>query len=266
LSGSAVSRLFELGRAAWPEVSVDREAFARYVRERAPDEEDRPALRAPEIYLACACAGGDGRAIAIFDERYLADVPMFLSRLQPPPHLIADVRQQLLERLFVDGKIAQYSGRGPLRSWLRVVTLRVASDLRRQERPHAEIDEAVPTQALDPELALVKVRYREAFRAALRDAFSALTQEERSVLRLHYLDGLNAERIGVILRLSRATVTRRIAAARERVLAEIHGRLKAQLHATQKELESLLGAVRSDLAMSLSLVFGRADGETQKKV
>jgi RNA polymerase sigma-70 factor (ECF subfamily) len=235
-------------------VSVDREAFARYVTERAPDDAQRAGLRGPEIYLACACAGGDAVAVALFDEHYLADVPMFLSRSRPSPRLVADVRQQLLERLFVDRKITQYSGRGPMRSWLRVVTLRVATDLRRQDRVHAELDDAVPTQALDPELALIKVRYGEAFRSALRDAFAALTQEERSLLRLHYLDGLNADRIALVIRVSRATVTRRIAAARERVLGVTHELLRARLKATPKELESLLGAVRSDLAMSLSLV------------
>jgi RNA polymerase sigma-70 factor (ECF subfamily) len=261
MTDAVVARLFEAGAAAWPEVSLDPEAFARYVEERAPDDEQRSGLRAEEIYLACACAGGDARAVALFDERYLADVPMFLARSHPSERTIADVRQQLRERLFVDRKIAQYSGRGPIRSWLRVVTLRVATDLHRQDRAHAELDESVPTQALDPELALVKLRYGEAFRAALRDAFAALSKEERSVLRLHYLDGLNADRIALVIGVSRATATRRIAAARDRVLDETHRLLRVRLNATQKELESLLGVVRSDLAMSLSVVLREKRGK-----
>ena len=252
MTDATLARLFERGRAAWPGIAVHREVFARYIRERAPDEEQRAAIHGDEIYLACACASGDPNAIALFDQRYLVEVPKFLARFHPSPHTVADVRQHLLERLFVDGKVAQYSGRGSLRSWLRIVTLRVASDLRRQDRMHDDLDDAVPAQALDPELALVKSRYGEALRAALRDAFAALTTEERGVLRLHYLDGLNADRIAIVIGVSRATATRRIAAARERVVAQTHGLLRERLQATQKELESLLGVVRSDLAMSLS--------------
>ena len=167
------------------------------------------------------------------------------------------MRQLIRERLFVEGKITGYSGRGPLAAWLRVVTLRVASDLRSRERPHAEIAD-VPGTAIDPELGIIQRRYGGAFRTALRDALAGLDAEERSLLRLHYLDGLNIERIGVVFQVSRATIGRRMIAVRERIIEDTYRLLRERLKITPGELESLLRVVRSDLAISLSGVLAEA--------
>jgi DNA-directed RNA polymerase specialized sigma24 family protein len=45
-------------------------------------------------------------------------------------------------------------------------------------------------------------------------AIAALDAEERTLLRLHYLDGLNIERIAVVFNVSRATIGRRVIAVR----------------------------------------------------
>jgi RNA polymerase sigma-70 factor (ECF subfamily) len=246
---------YEAGRSAWPGITLDRAVFERYVDERVP-ERDRGSVRAAELYLACACAGGDERAIAEFERRYLTEVPTFLARHNPSEHLLDDVRQQLRERLFVEGKIEQYTGRGTLASWLRVVTLRVTSNLRRQDRHHAELDTAIAGAGSDPELDLVRRRYGQEFQTALRDALAALGPEERTLLRLHYLDGLNIDRIAVIFQVSRATVGRRMLALRERLVADTERLLRERLGTTAGELESILRVIRSDLAMSLSVVLG----------
>ena len=161
-------------------------------------------------------------------------------------------RQQLRERLFVEGKITQYSGRGALTSWLRVVTVRAASNLRRQDRPHADIDEVVLGTAIDPELDVIRRRYGDTFRTALRDAIAGLDADDRNLIRLHYIDGLNIERIAVVFRVSRATIGRRMIAVRERILGETNRLLRERLNATPSELDSLLRVVRSHLGMSLS--------------
>jgi RNA polymerase sigma-70 factor (ECF subfamily) len=245
--------MFEDARRVWPDVALERDVFERYVEERAAGVE-RSTLRGAELYIACACARGDGRALAEFDKRYLSEVPAFLARTNATARFVDDVRQQLRERLFVEGKIKQYSGRGPLASWLRVVTVRVASNMRARDKRHVELDEAIPGAAMSPELGVMQRRYGDVFRSALRDALGGLSPEERSLLRLHYLEGLNIGSIAVVFHVSRATIGRRVLVLRQRILEDVKRLLRNRLNATSTELESLIRVVRSDLAMSLSVV------------
>ncbi len=104
---------------------------------------------------------------------------------------------------------------------------------------------------IDPELALIKRRYGAAFQDALRDAFASLAEEERNVLRLHFLDGLNLDAIARALRMSRATAGRRMISGRARVLEETLRLLGERLPASPAELQSLLEIVRSKLDLSL---------------
>lgn len=136
--------------------------------------------------------GGDARALAAFEQRYLAEVPLFLSGVERGPRVVDEVTQLVRERLFVGerSKILEYSGRGTLGSWVRVVTLRVASNGRRgrgAER-HAPLDEANDAPAVllavDPELAIIKTRYKGEFNEALRAAFADLSPRDRLVFRM----------------------------------------------------------------------------------
>src|SRR5262245_35046638 len=136
---SRIASLFDDGRRAWSGVRVEEATFAAFVRERAGEDADLAALHGADLYLACACAAGDPAALAAFEARYMADVPSFLARVEHASAVIEDVSQLVRERLFVaaDGKrpkILDYSGRGSLGSWLRVVTLRVAMNRRRADR------------------------------------------------------------------------------------------------------------------------------------
>jgi RNA polymerase sigma-70 factor (ECF subfamily) len=248
-----VGEMFEEGRRVWPEVALERGKFERYVEERLATA-GRTLLRAAELYLTCACTTGDRRALAEFERRYLCEVPAFLARSNATPRFVDDVRQQLRERLFVEGKIRQYSGSGPLVSWLRVVTVRVASNMRARDKPHRELDEAIPGEIASPELGMMQRRYGEPFRVALRDVLAALSPEERSLLRLHYLEGLNIGSIASVFHVSRATIGRRVLDLRHRILEDVKRLLRERLNTTSTELESLLRVLRSDLTMSLSVV------------
>jgi RNA polymerase sigma-70 factor (ECF subfamily) len=260
---AALSALVARARAAWPVLAVSDEAFVQYIAARADDDARRAhltSLCAEDLYLACACASGSALAIEVLDRRYLAELPDVLARTGVAPAIAADAVQSLRERLFVStdaapAKIAEYGGRGPLAGWLRVAGLRLASNQRRDEATRAAktrgLARPAALRAIDPEMALVERRYGEAFNHALRDAFTILTAEERAVLRLHFVDKLNIERIGGVLGLSRATVGRRVIAGRERLLAESMRLLSDRLAATPTEIESLLGVLRSKLEVSL---------------
>ncbi len=95
-------------------------------------------------------------------------------------------------------------------------------------------------------------RYGEAFRTAFHDAFAKLSIEQRNVLALHFVDGLNLERIARILRVSRATAGRRVLDAKSGLLDAFLALLRERLKASPEEIESLLRVVQSTLYGSLA--------------
>jgi RNA polymerase sigma-70 factor, ECF subfamily len=259
---ASLARLLAEGRAAWKSAAIEPATFVRYLAERAPGSSpahlDR--LQGADLYLACACAGGDAASVAAFDRHYLAPLPQVLARKGLALDLADEVVQSLRERLFVGAagsraKIVDYDGRGSLAGWVRVAAVRAASNARRDEGTRATIAGGAASPAsmtvIDPELALVKRRYGEAFQAALDDAFASLSGEERNVLRLYFMDGLNLDAIARVLGLSRATVGRRMISGRAQVLEETLRLLGERLPASPTELQSLLGIVRSKLDVSL---------------
>jgi RNA polymerase sigma-70 factor (ECF subfamily) len=143
-----------------------------------------------------------------------------------------------------------------------VAAIRAAKDLRRDEATRAAVaEEGGPPAAIpsvDPELAAIQRRHGDDFNRALHGAFASLTAEERTVLRLYFVDGLNIDRIGGALGLSRATVGRRMITARTRLHEETLRLLGESLRVTPQELESLLAVVRSKLEVSLGALLGPA--------
>src|SRR5262249_38647566 len=153
------------------------------------------------------------------DRVFLSAVPTILSRGGVRGVAPDEIRQRVRERLFVGAsKIAGYSGRGPLQTWLQVVTLRIAIDATRERAmpiaDTAEVDD-LRLAGTDPELKLIKERYREPFKVALRAALAALTSEQRNLLKLHFVDGLTLDQMASLFDVHRTTIARRIAQARE---------------------------------------------------
>jgi len=184
-------------------------------------------------------------------------VPAFVAKLGLDRAAIDEVRQRLRHRLLVPNhaghqKIADYRGLGRLPSWLRVVAIRIALDLKQQE-PHRSSSPPRDDQLVsdDPELDYLRQRYAEDFRVAFVDALRALPIEQRNVLRLHLLDGLSIDRIGKLHDVHRATAARWLVNARERLAKDTQRLLQSRLNVSPSEFESLLRLVRSDLDVSL---------------
>jgi RNA polymerase sigma-70 factor (ECF subfamily) len=256
----ALAAFVARARAASPELAVPAEDFIRHVGARVAGGGDGDAdpvgalddLHAGDLYLACACARNDPAAIAMLERSFLADVPRWLGRLRLPAGVVDEVRQLVRERVLVGDppRIADYAGRGPLGGWLRIVTLRIASDLRANARPSGAAGAPV-LPVIDPEVLLIKRRYGEAFGRAFADAFSALSAEDRNMFRLSYIDGLNLDRMAVVLQVSRATAGRRMLAAKQRLLDTTLRLLGERLRVDAEELKSLLDVLRSGIEISL---------------
>jgi RNA polymerase sigma-70 factor (ECF subfamily) len=256
------SVLVERGRAAWPNINIAAETFTQYMTERLESGEgatEAADLHIEDLYLACGCTLGLKEAVRALDERYLSQVGTFLSRIDRSSTFIDDVRQKLREKLLLahesDGKpkIASYSGRGALSSWMQVAAIRAALNLRRdQKAPKGTIsfedndsDEALLLP--DPELRLLQRRHRDDFRAAFAQAVAALDVESRQLLRWHFLDGLSLTQIGTLRKVDKSTVSRWLAAARQQLFDETQRHLQQQLQVPASDVASLMRVVRHEL-------------------
>ncbi|HEU4533913.1 MAG TPA: sigma factor-like helix-turn-helix DNA-binding protein [Polyangiaceae bacterium] len=265
----SLGELLQRGRSAWPGVDLAAPDFERHLAPRLGGEGAPGELCVEDLYLACACALGDPAAVAAFERHFLSRVSLFLSRMRPEPSLVDEVKQALRVRLLVapagsPPKIAEYSGRGSLQSWLQVAAVRAAIDLRRQrggpEAEGAEREGAAEAVAggRDPELDYLKGRYRAEFEGAFGASLQALPSEQRNVLRLHLVDGLSVDQIGGLFRVHRSTAARWVASAREAVLKETRGLLRARLGVSASEIESLARLIESQFDLSVARLLGDA--------
>ena len=253
-------------RAAWPAIELDEAAFVAYVVARVPADAEPAqlsAIHAADLWLAAACASGGAPALAAFDEHYLAPLDGVLLRSGLAPDQIDEVKQELRRKLLVaDGgepRIADYSGRADLRTWVRTAALRAGIDLIRRRRDLPVEDEelvAVPAIDDDPELAHLKDRYRDELRAAVIEAIAALEARERLLLKYHYIDGFGIDKIAAIYSIHRATAARWLGAAREALAARTQRLLLARLGVTASDLRSIARLVESQLDVSIRRLLG----------
>jgi RNA polymerase sigma-70 factor (ECF subfamily) len=259
-------------RAAWPDLALSEATFFRHLAERLPEEGSLPdALRkvhAADLYLACACAQGHTVAQAALDTHFLPKVDAAVARIEGSGDGAAEVRQRLREKLFTseEGRlphIADYQGSGPLVAWLRAAAVRTALNLRRSEQRRNRVEEDVLAEGTvtggDLELDYLRQRHQADFQAALAEALAALPARERTVLRLHFVEGLSLDRIGAMYQTHKSTVSRWLTRARADVLAEVRRRLAEKLQLSAEELQSLLRIVRSQLDASLSKLLPRSE-------
>jgi RNA polymerase sigma-70 factor (ECF subfamily) len=173
---SALRARWDAARAAWPEVTVESRAFLHFLAERSGER--MPALeRAGDLYIACACALGAPAAIDAFRRRYRTVIAKAIRRIDPSDAFLDDVMQALGMKLFVasaDGppRIAQYDGRSSVRAWLATAATQTALNLcrRKDDQPHESVGSGglALREVADPELLLMKARYKTAFESAIR--------------------------------------------------------------------------------------------------
>jgi RNA polymerase sigma-70 factor (ECF subfamily) len=266
---NALEDLHAAGQAAWPAVNLPGFTLAEslggaFDQDKDPNPEAwLRSLNPGDIFIATACKRQDPVAIAAFDACYLSQplVGSFISRMRPTRAMVDELRQMLREKLFVgqNARIAQYSGRGALSAWLRVMAVRMAIDMKRQRPGEIAVAEAVERepatedgQPRDAEIGLIKDHYRVDFEHALREALSALSSEQRNVLNLHFIEGLTLEQVAKLLRVHRATAARWIASARGAILADVQQRLQERFGWRTDEFQSLVVLLGRDLEVSIA--------------
>jgi len=265
---AALERAWNTGRRQWPDISVSLEQYSDRALVHAPTESALGQLHAADLYLACGCLVGNEQALSAFERDLLPKTVVAVRRLNASPDFCDEVHQLLREKLFVSEeqelpKIAEYAGRGPLAAWVRVSAVRTGLNLRASQRRRKPVTVERVADLLpvdDPSLEYLKVRYSSEFNAALHVAGAALADQDRTILRLKFIDELNIEQIGTIYNVHRATVARWIARIREELFAGTREELERRLDVTTTEFESLLELVRSRLDLSISALL-RAESD-----
>jgi RNA polymerase sigma-70 factor (ECF subfamily) len=254
--GAAVKR----AREAWTDVVVDDSRFAEFLGGRVAAEALETA-RVEDLWAACACATGDGKAIAAVESRYFPDVDAALGKMGLSADRIGEVKQGLRRLLFVGDpdagtapRITEYRGTGDLRAWLRVTAMRAALKLLRKEARETPTDDALleaRAQQDDPELAYMKAAYRAAFKKAFQEALDSLDAQERTLLKQQIVDGLGIDELGSLYQVHRATAARWLQSAREKLLTRTRRTFMINARISSDECESIMRMVRSQLDVSL---------------
>ena len=252
------------GRAAFAQIALDDRRFvrhlARVVKRESRDAGVLSALAIEDLYLACACLEGDAAAAATFRARYRPAIHEAVSGIVSPADA-EDVREQFVQDLFVGTesggpKIASYSGKASLVRWVGVAARRAALMWLRKNQAEGRVRRAVAVETAakdDPsaESAYIKERYRGEFERALTEALRRLPERDRVVLRLSLVNGVSADKIGTMFKVSQSTVSRWLSAARSTLLDDVKETLRRRLDASSDELASLARMVASRLDLTL---------------
>ena len=236
-------------------IACDRFAAAlgRGLRDRSPDAwlDALDVLHGEDVYLALAASREDPAALRAIDGRIRRAASGVGTRMREDSQ---DIAQMIRVRVFDrdeggEVRIAQYSGRGTLESWLRVVGTRVLLNARRRTRPEVVADRsfAEPITTSTPELAVMRAESQATFLSALRAAFERLGEDDRALLEESLVAGKTVTELGRELGVHHATAARWLVRARERLLAGFHEELRGTL-GDSLEARQLIAVLRSRVA------------------
>jgi RNA polymerase sigma-70 factor len=271
-----LTRVWESARAQWPAVKLDPGLFMQHLAERLPREEAARALEAllsqvavGDLYLACACLHDVPLAIETFEQHYLRKLPKLLRDYERSAAAIDEICQLTRVKLLVptaEGlpKIGEYKGKGALMNWVGITAVRIAAKERLRQKPADSLDDpdgpiidpVLP--AMDPELDRIRRLHQEDLRDAMRKAIASLTDEDRYLLRLHYVDGLSTYKMASLLGKSQPTTHRWLAQSQEKLRKETRRLMQDRLQMSQPEFQSIIKLLYSRFELSLSQLLGKA--------
>jgi RNA polymerase sigma-70 factor (ECF subfamily) len=246
------------GQARWPDVPLPLPRFCAHVRGLGVGAQELQA-RAAELYLAVAALDGDPRAINHFERDYLINASQVVTRIDSSRDFLDEVRQQLRVKLFTGERprLGAYNASGGLVEWLRVVALRVALNIKRDVRREISDDKLELQLFFDgneAEREALKGRYLADLRRSLEESFRALEPRERTLLRLHFVDGLGIDALGTMYGVHRATAARWLVTIRRSLFERARVALGARLPLESRALRSIYRALEKDLHLTISRV------------
>lgn len=258
---AACRPLLDRARAAWPDVAVPEATFVDHLARVAGSERDVAGalvgLHAEDLYLALACALGDARALAAFERAHAETLRDALGRMRVTAAAADEAVQRMRQEILLPRgdrppAIMGFSGKGPLRAWLRVIAGRIA---RRDDGTPPGVswnDAAAGVAGEDLELQYLKRTYGSSFEKAFRVALATLTPEARVLLKQRLRHGLTVEQLGAMHGVHASTVSRWVTDARERLVQATRDEMMRMLKVGRAEVSSILRLITSEVDITLS--------------
>lgn len=254
-------RVLEAAASRWPAVRLDARAFGAFLSERLPEHATSlGALHTDDLLLAWACLDGQRDALEAFAAAFRPLVRQVCARSVAADDVSAEVEQHLLVGDGCRAALAGYSGLGPLASYVSVAAMRAVLSAHRaaSRQPQlldddawSELEQRLGDTA-SPEARVETAQLKPHLVSALDEALSALTVRQRSLLRLHYAEGVSAEALGRMYNVHRATSTRWLAEAREAIFTRVQRALAQHLSLGPETLESVNRHLASGVELTLS--------------
>jgi RNA polymerase sigma-70 factor, ECF subfamily len=241
---------------------VEPRAFVAYLAARlGPGDHGPETMRshAADLYLACGCMLGIPEAVRTF-EAMLTEVAAALHHMHLQRSALDEVCQMTREKLLVAEagrapRIAEYTGRGTLRGWTRVVLSRTALNALRDQRRDVPLEEALLDQlaadTCDPELSCLRDQFGAALDRALESAMRRLAADERVLLRQRFVDGLTAEQLARLYRKHRITMVRRLNGVLRTLRAHTEALLASEIGCGHSTAVSIVNLARSQVHLSI---------------
>lgn len=201
----------------------------------------REQLHLEDLALAQACSLGIPSAWEQFSQRYrekLYAMALAISRSDAAARELAD---SIYGDLY-EGKLASYSGRGPLEAWLRAVLSQKYIDGYRSQRRTVSLDDHLVgirqtlfsglPMAVDPRLG-----------EAVKEAFLALPGEQRYLLAGYFFDQRTLAELAQTLGVHESTVSRRL----NRVIRLLRSRISRLLRDKGMTVRQVEESFRTDV-------------------
>ncbi|MGV3619171.1 MAG: sigma-70 family RNA polymerase sigma factor [Archangium sp.] len=232
---------------------MSREDLEREVKARWPSASPSPQLlstaASPLLVLTRAAMAGEPWALDVL-EREVFVVARDRLALRYDRARADEALQYVREQLLVSRPgLDAYQGRGSLLSWVMVIAARRVLAL--STPAETELDEDLPIEDVDVDVALIRARYASTFKRALSRAIASLERRQRLVLRMHVVDGLSAEKIAAVFHVHRATVTSWISSARDDIKTRVAQFVREEAGIGANEFDSIVHVVQQFTDLSL---------------
>lgn len=241
---------------AWKAASVwvspeQRAAFEQRLTERPPAEG-----MLGDVALAFAAAGGHPQAISRV-EKLVREARPVVARVGAEPDFLDDLHQLAMTRLFTGARprLWDYAGLGSLAAWVRAIVVRLAIDERRRTRELPDDELGLFLEAHLGRAEPLRTLTSQRVAAAVRAALTTLPARDRTLLRLHHLEGVTLDALAAMYSVHRATIARWLSEARALVQQQTRLELTSQLGGD--ELAVALESVLSALEVSFRQLFDR---------
>jgi len=233
---------------------LDRLADCLLATDETLDLDAIERVRVDELYLACALARGDKRAVAIAEAELVPGIRQAIGKIDSSPPFVDEITQRARDKLLVGDPpaIAGYRGAGPLGRWVCVVATRMALDDKRRKSPDSSDELGKIPAPDDPELEYMWRECADQYKAALAAAFSELDKRDRNLLRQRYLDDLTIDSIGRLYRVHPATAFRWLKKIEDKLATRTRTALMQKLSITPSQVASMERLVASQLRISLT--------------